>query len=218
MKSNENLQKDVQDAIKWEPLLHAAEIGVIAKDGIVTLTGTVDDYMKKVEAERATKKVEGVKAIVEKIDVDYGHVGKTDNEIAIEVVEALKRNVSVPDELIKIKVQDGWVYLEGNVKWHYQKRLAYNSVKNIIGVKDVINDIKIEAEVYDQIEKEAIEKAFECSWSINNDDIKVEVEGNEVTLSGIVDSYYVKEEAERIAWNAHGVTAVNNELIVGCFD
>ena len=86
MKSNESLQKDVQDAIKWEPLLHAAEIGVIAKDGIVTLTGTVDDYMKKVEAESAAKKVNGVKAIVEKINVDYGHTGKTDNEIAIEVV------------------------------------------------------------------------------------------------------------------------------------
>lgn len=218
MKSNESLQKDVQDAIKWEPLLHAAEIGVIAKDGIVTLTGTVDDYMKKVEAERATKKVEGVKAIVEKIEVDYGHTKKTDNDIAIEVVEALKRNMSVPDDQIKIKVQNGWVYLEGILNWNYQKRSAYNSVKNIIGVRDVINNIKIEAEVKDRIEKEDIERAFNRSSSIKSEDIKVEVEGNEVTLSGTVDSYYVKDEAERIAWNAHGVSSVNNELVVGYYD
>lgn len=218
MKSDESLQKDVQDAIKWEPLLHAAEIGVIAKNGIVTLTGTVDDYMKKVEAESATKKVEGVKAIVEKINVDYGHTGKTDDEIAVAVVEALKRNISVPDDRIKIKVQGGWVYLEGTVNWNYQRRSAYNSVKSIVGVKDVINNIKIEAEVNDQIEKETIERAFNRNATIKNEDIKVEVEGNEVTLSGVVNSYYVKDEAERIAWNAHGVSSVSNELVVGYYD
>ena len=119
MKTNEILQKDVQDAIKWEPLLHAAEIGVIVKDGVVTLTGTVDSYAKKIEAEQAAKMVSGVKAVVEKIEIKYGNYGKkSDEDIANEIINAFKWNWSIPDEKIKVKVENGWVTLTGIVIWN----------------------------------------------------------------------------------------------------
>ena len=219
MKSNESLQKDVQDAIKWEPLLHAAEIGVIVKDGIVTLTGTVDSYSKKIEAENAAKKVAGVKAVVEDIDIDYGYFGvTTDEEVAKEVIKAFKSSMSVPDEKIKVKVEDGWVTIDGTVNWDYQRRASKNAVVNLKGVKGVTNKIKIQSEIKDQIEKKEIEKALQRNWALKSDDIYVDVNNNEVKLPGVVDSYYEKDEAERIAWNAPGVSSVNNELAVGSFD
>jgi osmotically-inducible protein OsmY len=220
MKTNENLQKDVQDAIKWEPLLHAAEIGVIVKDGIVTLTGTVDNYIKKTEAENAAKNVSGVKAVVEKIEVKYDNFwnGKSDQEIATEVLSALRWNWNVPNDIIKVKVESGWVTLEGDLTWNYQRESAKNSVKNLEGVKGITSNIKIISKNADKIEKAAIENALSRNWSINDNDIEVKVKANEVTLSGVVDSYYQKDEAERIAWNAPGVWSVNNELAVGYFD
>ncbi len=219
MKTNESLQKDVQDAIKWEPLLHAAEIGVIVKDGIVTLTGTVDSYSKKIEAETAAKKVAGVKAVVEDIDIDYGHFGKTtDEEVAAEVVKAFKSSISVPDEKVKVKVEDGWVTIDGTVNWDYQRRASKNAIINLKGVRGVTNSIKIKSEINDEVEKKEIEKALRRNWAINSDDIYVDVNNNEVKLSGVVDSFYEKDEAERIAWNAPGVWSVNNELAVGSFD
>lgn len=213
MKTNESLQKDVQDAIKWEPLLHAAEIGVIVKDGIVTLTGTVDSYTKKLEAEHAAKMVSGVKAVVEKIDIRYGSYGKkSDSEIASEIINAFRWNWSIPEDKIKVKVENGWVTIEGTVNWNYQKESANDAVKNLLGVIGVTNKITIKSDVADLVEKKEIEKALARNWTINHDNIKVKVAANEVTLSGIVNSYYEKDEAERIAWNAPGVNSVNNEL------
>jgi len=125
MKSNEVLQKEVQDAIKWEPLLNAAEIGVTVKDGVVSLTGTVDSYYKKSEAEDAAKKVAGVKAVVEKIEINSGDTGKTsDSDIATEVLNAFKWNWEIPGDKVKVKVEDGWVTLEGNLNWNYQREAA----------------------------------------------------------------------------------------------
>lgn len=220
MKTNESLQKDVQDAIKWEPLLHAAEIGVIVKDGVVTLTGTVDNYIKKTEAETAAKNVSGVKAVVENIEVKYDSFWnkKTDQEIATEVINALRWNWNVPNDNIKVKVEDGWVTLDGDLAWNYQRESAKNTVKNLEGVKGITSNIKIKSDNIDTIEKVAIEKALSRNWSINDNDIEVKVKANEVTLAGTVDSYYQKDEAERIAWNAPGVWSVNNELSVGYLD
>lgn len=220
MKTNENLQKDVQDAIKWEPLLHAAEIGVIVKDGVVTLTGTVDNYIKKTEAETAVKNVTGVKVVIEKIEVKYSNSwgGKTDQEIANEIISALRWNWNVPNDTVKVKVENGWVTLDGDLTWNYQRESAKNAIKNLEGVKGITNNIKIKSENTDKIEKVAIENALARNWSINDNDIEVKVKANEVTLAGTVDSYYQKDEAERIAWNAPGVWSVNNELAVGYFD
>lgn len=220
MKSNENLQRDVQDAIKWEPLLHAAEIGVTVKDGVVTLTGIVDNYVKKMEAETATKNVKGVKAVIEKIEVKYkiDATKKTDSEIATQILNAFQWNWTIPNDSVHVKIENGWVTLDGDLRWNYQREAAKNTIKNVEGIKGITNNIKIIANDTDTVEKEAIEKALSRNWSINSIAIKVSVEANEVTLSGMVDSYFQKDEAEKIAWNAAGVWSVNNELAVNYFE
>jgi osmotically-inducible protein OsmY len=215
MKSNEDLQSDVQDAIKWQPLLKAAEIGVTAKNGVITLSGTVNSFTKKLEAENAAKSVVGVKAIIEDIDVKFPNsMVKNDEEIAGEVLSALKWNWSVPNENVQVKVEDGWITLEGNVEWNYQREAAKNSVANLIGVKGVSNNIKVKSTTTDQVEQTSIENALSRSWLVDDRNIQVKVKGNKVTLRGAVESLYQKEEAARLAWNAPGVTEVENELAI----
>jgi osmotically-inducible protein OsmY len=215
MKSNENLQKDVQDAIKYEPLLNAAEIGVTVKDGVVTLTGSVDSYIKKSEAEDAAKNVAGVKAVVENIQVKFGNNDTfDDNEIATEVLNAFKWNWEVPNDEVKVKVENGWVTLQGELQWNYQKEAARKCVIRLVGVKGVIDDMKIKSVVQDNVEKTTIEKALVRNWSIDNRDIDVKVSGSKVTLDGTVRSLYQKNEAGRIARNAPGVLTVENDLVI----
>ena len=215
MKNNQDLQTDVQNAIRWEPLLHAAEIGVTAKNGVVSLTGVVDSYAKKLEAENAAKKVIGVKAIVENIEVKFQNSWtKSDLEIANEVLDALKSNWSVPKDKVTVKVENGWLTLEGELPWNYQKEAAKSAVNFLAGVKGVTNNIKIKSNSHDAIEKRDIEDAIGRSWSIDDSDIKVAVSGTTVTLSGTVNSWYQKEEAGRIAWNTPGIWHVKNELVV----
>jgi len=215
MKTNAQLQKDVQDAIKWEPLLHAAEIGVIVKDGVVTLTGTVDNYTKKIQAENAAKKVAGVQALVEDIEVKFHNSEKlNDADIATELLRSLRSNLLVPDEKITVKVENGWVTLEGELPWNYQREAAKRAVNNVAGVRGIINHLKIKSELNDTIEKNHIEAALERSWTVNADDVHVHVSGRTVTLIGTVGSWYQKEEAGRIAWNTPGIWHVENELRV----
>lgn len=216
MKNNAELQKDVQDAIKWEPLLNAAEVGVTAKDGVVTLTGVVDSYSKKTEAECAAKNVAGVKAVVEKLEVKFSNsIGKKDdNEIASEVLNAFKWNWQIPDDKIKVRVEKGWVTLDGELELNSQKEAATNAVKNLLGVIGVSNSITIKSDAMESIEKADIESALKRNWSIYDKDITVKVSGHKATLSGTVDSWYQKNEAEKIAFNAPGVWTVNNELVV----
>ncbi|MBC5863079.1 BON domain-containing protein [Flavobacterium turcicum] len=214
MKTNEELQKDVQDAIKFQPLLQAAEIGVIVKNGIVTLTGVVDGYFKKTEAENAAKNVVGVKAVVENITIKYNNYSKTDSEIAEEVLKALNESWSVPKDKVQVKVENGWVTLEGELPWNYQREAAKSTINYLQGVKGIANHIKIKSEVQDAIEKKDVEKALERHWSINADDIHVKAEGSKIILTGNVTSLYQKEEAGKIAWNTPGVWTVDNKLEV----
>ncbi len=213
MNSNEVLQKDVQEAIKWEPLLHAAEIGVTAQDGVVTLSGTVDSYIKKSEAEHATKNVPGVKAIVEDINVKFVLSDiKDDTDIAIEALNNLSSSWAVPKDKVKIKVENGWVTLEGIVFWNYEKQGAYQAVRGVSGVTGITNRILIKSGSHDEIEKRRIEDALSRCSSLNGLDIRVKVAGHSVTLSGHVHFLFQKDEAERVAWNAPGVWNVDNEL------
>jgi osmotically-inducible protein OsmY len=216
MKSNEALQKNVQDAIKWEPLLHSAEIGVIVKDGIVTLTGTVDQYAKKKEAEDAAKNVAGVKAVVDDIEVIVGKNGSimTDPDIAAEVVRALKENRTVPKDKIKVVVDNGWVTLGGTLHWDFQREAALKAVRYLDGIRGVFNKMKIKAEVHNELEKKRVEDALRRNWAIEADKIHVKADGNTIILSGIVKSVYEKGEAEKIAWKTPGVWFVDNKLYV----
>lgn len=215
MKKNAELQLDVQNAIKWEPLLHAAEIGVTAKDGVVSLSGVVDSYVKKTEAECAAKKVIGVKAIVENIEVVFPNSwNKSDVDVAQEVISALTANYSIPNDKVSIKVEKGWVTLSGELPWNYQRELVFESVRHLTGVKGVTNSIKIKSESRDSIEKKEVENAIARSWSVDDSDINVSVSGTTVKLSGTVNSWYQKDEAERIAWNTPGIWNVDNALIV----
>jgi osmotically-inducible protein OsmY len=216
MRTNSDLQKDVQEAINWEPLLSAAEIGVIAKDGIITLTGTVDSYWKKTEVEEAVKSVAGVKAVVEKIEIRFTNNSfrQDDNEIATEAVNAFKWNIEVPNDKVKVKVEKGWVTLEGELEWNFQKEAAKKAVINLSGVAGVTNLITIRADTQDEIEKKDIERALDRNWSLSDREIVVKVSGTKVTLTGTVDSWYQKAEAARIAWKAPGVWSVENDLVV----
>jgi osmotically-inducible protein OsmY len=216
MQTNENLQKDVQEAIKWEPLLNAAEIGVTAKDGVITLTGTVDSYAKKSEAENAAKNVVGVKAVAEEIKIKLANSAqKTDEQIAAEIVNVLKWSWEVPADKIKIKVEAGWVTLEGDLHWNFQREAAMKAIGNLSGVNGITNLMCIRTDA-DVVEKFAIKRALARSWFVDDENIEVNVTGNKVTLTGLVGSTYQKREAERIAWNAPGVWEIDNELAIGC--
>jgi osmotically-inducible protein OsmY len=216
MKTDAQLQQDVMAELKWEPLLSAAQIGVSAKDGVITLTGTVDGYPKKSEAEDAVKRVAGVKAVVEKIEVKYPSTWakKDDGDIAAEIVNAFKWNWEVPSDKVKARVEKGWVTLEGELEWKFQSDAAVKGVRNLLGVTGVSNNIKIKSRSEEVIEKAAIESAQERNWSVSDQGIQVKVSGHKATLTGTVDSWYQKGEAARIAWNAPGVWSVENELLV----
>ena len=214
MKNNEELQVDVQNAIQWEPLLHAAEIGVSARDGIVTLTGIVDSYAKKMEAENATRNTLGVKAIVENIAVKFPNVrSKSDTEIAISILLAINSNSLIPKDVVKVKVEDGWVTLSGQLPWNLHKELVKNTIMYLSGIKGITNNVLIQSSLKDKIEQTAVEEALIRS-SIDAVDVYVRVSGNSLTLTGTVNSFYEKQEAARIAWKTPGILAVINELAV----
>jgi osmotically-inducible protein OsmY len=218
MKTNQDLQKDVEGALLWEPLLHTAGIAVVAQDGIVTLAGTVNSYAKKSEAEVVAKNVAGVKVVIEQIEVLLSSdVQHTDHEIAQEILKALAASW-IPAEKLKIKVEHGVVTLEGTLHWNFQKQAAQNSLKNIIGITDIENLIAIKAETHDEVEKKHLENAIKLNWSMDGQDVRVSVTGKTVTLNGVVNSYFQKDEAERIAWQAPGVNVVANELAIDLKD
>jgi osmotically-inducible protein OsmY len=215
MKTNRELQIDVLEALRWEPLLKNDEIGVDADNGVITLSGIVGSYIKKSQATDTAKKITGVKAVIEKIEVEFNNDDeKSDSEIAVDVLNALKSNKDIPFDRVQIEVENGHVTLDGKLEWNHQKEAAQKSASNIDGIKVLTNNILIETDSADDIEKEAIERAIARNWAMNNQDVQVYVSGNKVTLDGIVHSFYQKEEAERMAWNAPGVWTVNNELII----
>lgn len=218
MKTDAEIKEDVLDELAWQPNIDETEIGVIVDDGVVTLSGILNNYSKKIAAEKAVKSVEGVKAIASDIEVKYGDAyKKTDKEIAKAVVNALEWNSSVPEENITVKVEDGWVYLSGDVEWSYQKNAAKRAVENLLGVRSVFNNISIKQDVKPFEVKDRIKKALERSAEIDANKITVMTDGHTVTLKGKVSSIKEKEDAETAAYRAPGVFHVKNELKVEYF-
>ena len=217
MKTNSELQKDVQDEINWAPMVELSDIGVTAKDGIITLTGVVNSYSKKMAAENAAKRVVGVKGVAEEIEIKFGTAGKkSDADIAHSALNAIKWDTNVSEDGIRINVENGYVKLEGEVDWNYQKVQVENDVKHLIGVRGVSNNITLK-KTADKLEKMAVENALDRNAYLNDEDIRVSVEDHKVTLIGCVGSWYDKDEAARVAWSAPGVWSVDNELVVNRF-
>lgn len=215
MKTDVEIRNDVLDELAWQPNIDEAEIGVTVKNGIVTLTGTVDDYTKKRTVENAIKKVRGVKAVAEEIEIKFSNsFERTDTDIAAAVVGSLEWNASVPEDKIIIKVENGWVNLSGEVQWSYQKESAKTAVENLLGVRGVSNLISLKQTVEPIQIEERIKKAFERSADLEAKNIAVSVDGHRVKLRGQVHSIAEKDEARKAAFFAPGVYEVDNELEV----
>lgn len=213
MKTDAQIQLDVIDQLKWEPALNAAEIGVSVKNGVVTLSGIVDSYFKKIIAEQATNKVSGVKAVAEDIQVGLSPAfHRTDAEIAEYVLNALRWNTEIPDERIKVKVEDGVVTLDGNVDWQYQRSMAKSALENIAGVKKIHNFISVIPLTTPVGVKKKILAAFHRSASLDAESINVQVIGNKVVLTGKVRSFAERSDAAAAAWAAPGIVQVDNQL------
>lgn len=215
MKTDSEIQKDVMEELKWDPFLNASEIGVAVHKGIVTLSGEVDSYAKKAAAERAANKVIGVKAVAEEIEVKLDNSGwRSDADIAESILNAITWHSAVDENTLKIKVENGWVTLEGEVEWEFQKNTVTSLAEDLVGVRGITNLIKIAPRVEPKDIKHNIMAAFHRSATIDASKIEVFIKGGKVTLKGIVGSLVERKDAETAAWAAPGVTEVNNQLTV----
>jgi osmotically-inducible protein OsmY len=213
MKSDSELKRDVERELEWDPSIDARRIGVTVVDDVVTLTGEVSTYAEKWRAERAVERVAGVRAIANELVVKLDSE-RSDTDIAKAVAEALKRNVVVPADKVKAKVQNGWVTLSGEVNWDFQRRAAERSVRDLPGVRGISNLITLRPHVEPQDVKERIEETFKREATLDAQNIQVEVHGGVVTLRGTVRSWLERREAEKAAWSAPGITEVHNLITI----
>jgi osmotically-inducible protein OsmY len=215
--TDEQIQRNVLEELKWDARIHPNEIGVAVKDGIVTLTGWVDNYTKKWAAEDAAHRVRGVKAVANDIEVRLPNSAeRTDADIAAAVTRALEWDAFVPIEKLNVTVAKGWVTLRGEVEWQYQKEDAERAVRRLTGVRGVTNLLIVRPQVKPSPQelKRKIEDALVRSAETDAERITVEVQDNKVILKGTVRSWAERQEAERVAWSAPGVIAVENRITV----
>jgi osmotically-inducible protein OsmY len=216
MKTDLQLQRDVLDELKFEPSIREAEIGIAAKGGVVTLTGFVDSYAQKFSAERTAERVGGVKAVADEIKVKLpGAHQRSDTDIAHAAVNALRWDVQVPDDRLKATIEDGWIALEGDVEWQYQKWAAEGAVRNLTGVKGVTNLIAVKPKKASSYEVgQKIKDSMRRHAERDADKITIEAKDGRVTLRGSVSSFAERKDAEHAAWQAQGVTSVDDQIAV----
>jgi osmotically-inducible protein OsmY len=214
MKTDSDLKKSVLAELSWEPSINAAHIGVEANNGVVTLSGHVDNYPAKSAAEAAAGRVKGVRAIVEKLDVKLpGHINKGDEAIAAAALERLAWSSILPHDLVTVTVDKGWVTLNGEVTWHFESQAAVDAVRDLAGVIGVSDRITVKPRVDIATIGNDITHALHRSW-YDPKTITVRADAGKVTLCGTVGSWHDREEAEDTAWAAPGATSVENNLTV----
>ncbi len=215
MKTDSDVKNDVECELKWEPSVNEAHIGVAVHHGIVTLTGHVPTYAQKVAAESATKRLHSVKAVANEIEVKLPNAGKRDDEdLAEACLAALRANISVPDERLKVIVKQGWITLEGELEWQFQRAEAEASVRYLSGVVGVTDKIKLVARATAIDVKDKIEAALKRSAELDARRISVETRDGKVVLHGTVRTWAERNVAQYAAWAAPGVTAVENDLTI----
>jgi len=215
MTTDRDLQQAVLDALGWEPSIVAAHIGVTAQGGVVTLTGHVDSYVEKWEAEKAALRVKGVRAVAEELEVRLAiDSQRSDDDIAAAAIERLAWDTSIPANAIGVQVENGWVTLTGEVGWYYQKEAAASAVRPLRGVIAVSNQVTIRPQVNVTNLSDDIMHALHRSWFFDPNTISVSAEKGAIRLSGSVHSWPERQVAAEIAWGAPGATAVTNDLTV----
>lgn len=215
MKTDSELKQDVLSELLWDPLVPEARVGVSVSYGVVTLTGHLDSYSEKVAARRAAERVSGVKAVAVELEViPAGVHQRSDTEIAAAVQHALSWNTSVPQDRVKVTVENGWVTLGGELDWNFQRRALERMIRPLKGVAGIIDNIELKSlplptnlssRIQDALTRQAMREAKR---------IEIEVDGSVVTLRGHVHSWAERNAAEGVTWAAPGVTRVNNQLTI----
>jgi len=215
IRTDEAIQTDILEELKWDTRVQPNEIGVTVKDGVVTLTGWVDSYLKKMAAEEAAHRVRGVKAVANDIEVRLpGSAERTDADLAKAVLNALRWDAAIPTDKVDVTVSQGWVTLKGEVEFGFQKSDAERAVRRLSGVKGVINLITVKPRPSPSDLKQQIERALIRNAETDARNITVEVQGSKVILRGTVRSYAEKQAAEDTAWSAPGVSEVDNRIVI----
>jgi osmotically-inducible protein OsmY len=215
MKSDSEIERDVRDELQWDPDLNAEDIAISVKNGVVTLAGFTPSYTDRLEAEAAAKRVTGVLGVANDIEVRLPAIDqRPDPDIARDAVAALKAQLPISHDRIKVVVKDGWLTLEGAVEWQYQKSTAESAVRKVKGVKGVTNVITVKPKAEPADIQRKIQEAFKRNAEVDANRITVETHGSEVILKGTVRSWIEREEAERVAWSAPGVTRVEDRIVV----